>query len=81
MTLIPSNEIIGQAVRMTVPMFPEIAVRELVAKALVNQDFFVTGTGPMVEIFEGRIEITASVNHWWTREDLWIHRPNRAMKC
>jgi len=56
--LIPSNEVIRQALRETVPMFPELAVRELVANALIHQDFFVTGAGPMVEIFEDRIEIT-----------------------
>ena len=39
-------------------MFPELAVRELVANALIHQDFFVTGAGPMVEIFVDRIEIT-----------------------
>ncbi|HMB30217.1 MAG TPA: RNA-binding domain-containing protein [Desulfohalobiaceae bacterium] len=38
--LIPSNEIIGQAFRKSVPMFPELAVRELVANALIHQDFF-----------------------------------------
>lgn len=56
--LLPSNEIIGQALRKTVPMYPELAVRELVANALIHQDFFVTGAGPMVEIFENHIEIT-----------------------
>ncbi len=56
--LIPANEVIGQALRRTVPMFPEPAVRELVANALIHQDFFVRGAGPMVEIFEDRIEIT-----------------------
>lgn len=39
-------------------MLPELAVRELVANALIHQDFFVTGAGPMVEIFEDRIEMT-----------------------
>jgi ATP-dependent DNA helicase RecG len=39
-------------------MFPDPAVRELVANALIHQDFFVTGAGPMVEIFDDRIEIT-----------------------
>lgn len=58
MALVPSNEIIGQALRKSVPMFPELAVRELVANALIHQDFFVTGAGPMVEIFEDLIEIT-----------------------
>ncbi|MFQ5596708.1 MAG: ATP-binding protein [bacterium] len=44
--------------RKTVPMFPELAVRELVANALIHQDLFVTGAAPMVEIFDDRIEIT-----------------------
>ena len=56
--LLPSNELIGQALRKKVPMFPELAVRELVANALIHQDLFVTGAGPMVEIFADRIEIT-----------------------
>lgn len=56
--LLPSNEVIGQALRNTVPMFPELAVRELVANALIHQDFSASGTGPMVEIFDDRIEIT-----------------------
>ena len=56
--VLPSNEVIGSALRSSVPMFPELAVRELVANALIHQDFFLTGTGPMVEIFEDRIEIT-----------------------
>ena len=56
--LLPSNEIVEQALRRTVPMYPESAIRELVANALIHQDFLVTGAGPMVEIFEDRIEIT-----------------------
>lgn len=55
---LPSNEVIGQALRREMPMYPELAIRELVANALIHQDFFVTGTGPMVEIFNDRIEIT-----------------------
>jgi ATP-dependent DNA helicase RecG len=56
--LLPSNEVIGQALRKDVPMYPELAVRELVANALIHQDFFMTGVGPMVEIFQDRIEIS-----------------------
>jgi len=55
---VPSNEVVEQALRKTVPMFPEVAVRELVANALIHQDFLVSGAGPMVEIFPNRIEIT-----------------------
>jgi predicted HTH transcriptional regulator len=56
--LVPSNEVIKQALRKTVPMYPELAIRELVVNALIHQDFFVTGAGPMVEIFEDRMEIS-----------------------
>lgn len=56
--LLPTNEVVGQALRRTVPMYPELAVREVVANALIHQDFSVTGTGPTVEVFDGRIEIT-----------------------
>jgi predicted HTH transcriptional regulator len=56
--LLPLNEIIGQALRKTVPVYPELAVRELVVNALIHQDFSIGGTGPMVEIFDDRMEIT-----------------------
>ncbi len=56
--MLPANEVIGQALRKTVPMYPELAVRELVANAIIHQDFFVGGAGPMVEIFSDRVEIT-----------------------
>ena len=57
MTLVPSNEVIEKALNVETPMFPEIAVRELVANALIHQDFFETGAGPMIEIFDDRIEV------------------------
>lgn len=56
--VVPTNEVIGKALRKTVPMFPDIAIRELVANALIHQDFYLTGTAPMVEVFQDRIEIT-----------------------
>jgi predicted HTH transcriptional regulator len=55
--LLPSNEVIGKALRASVPMYPELAIRELVANALIHQDFFITGAGPMIEIFADRMEI------------------------
>jgi len=56
--LLPRNEVIGQALRHEVPMYPALAVRELIANALIHQDFSISGTGPMVEVFEDRMEIT-----------------------
>ncbi|HSH64255.1 MAG TPA: ATP-binding protein [Bacteroidia bacterium] len=55
---LPSNEEIKKALRETVRMYPEIAIRELVANSIIHQDFNEKGTGPMVEIFTDRIEIS-----------------------
>jgi predicted HTH transcriptional regulator len=56
--LLPANEQITQAFRTEVRVYPEIAIRELIANALIHQDFRVTGTGPIVEVFSDRIEVT-----------------------
>ncbi|WP_281863986.1 ATP-binding protein [Planomicrobium okeanokoites] len=56
--LLPRNEVIKKALRQEVLIYPELSVRELVANAIVHQDFSITGTGPMIEIFENRMEIT-----------------------
>lgn len=58
MDILPSNEIINQALRIEKTMYPELAIRELVANALIHQDFDVLGTGPLVEIYSDRIEIS-----------------------
>lgn len=55
---LPANEEIGKAFRKDARMYPEIAIRELVANAIIHQDFRESGTSPMIEIFKDRIEIT-----------------------
>jgi ATP-dependent DNA helicase RecG len=55
---LPANEVVGQARREEVRMYPEIAVRELVANALIHQDFDETGSSVMVEVYADRIEIS-----------------------
>ncbi len=55
---LPEWEEIEGAVRTTKTTYPEIAIREFVANALIHQDFHISGSGPMVEIFEDRIEIS-----------------------
>lgn len=54
---LPANEEIGKALRKETRMYPEIAIRELVANALIHQDLTEKGF-PMVEIFTDRIEIS-----------------------
>ncbi|WP_026449959.1 ATP-binding protein [Aequorivita capsosiphonis] len=55
---LPSNEEIGRVFRKEVKMYPELAIRELVANAIIHQDFSIKGTGVMIEIYSDRIEIT-----------------------
>ncbi|MDM8515889.1 putative DNA binding domain-containing protein [Desulfobacterales bacterium HSG16] len=57
-TILPLNEVIESALRKNVSMYPEIAIRELVANVIIHQDFTISGTGPMIEIFDRRLEIT-----------------------
>jgi len=54
---LPANEEIGKALRKESRMYPEIAIRELVANALIHQDLAIKGF-PMIEIFSDRIEIS-----------------------
>lgn len=54
---IPKQEPIEHALRKEQKMFPDLAIRELVVNALIHQDFGISGTGPMIEVFADRIEI------------------------
>lgn len=56
--LLPTQEVIKGAKRETVSPYPPIALREAIANALIHQDFSITGTGVVIEIFNNRIEIT-----------------------
>ena len=38
--------------------YPEVSLRELIVNSLIHQDFTIAGTGPMVEVFDNRIEVT-----------------------
>lgn len=56
--ILPQSEIIEKALRAKKSIYPVIALRELIANALIHQDFTITGTGPLIEIFSDRIEIS-----------------------
>ncbi|CAN5783250.1 ATP-binding protein [soil metagenome] len=57
-TLLPQSEVIEKALRVKRTVYPEIALRELIANALIHQDFSITGAGPLIEIYDERIEIS-----------------------
>lgn len=58
MTQLPQNEVIEDALRKESKLVPEVVIRELVANALIHQDFSITGTSPLIEIYANRVEIS-----------------------
>jgi len=58
MLRLPADEVVQGARRERREHFPELALRELLVNALVHQDFAARGTGPLVEVFEGRVDVT-----------------------
>ena len=58
MNRVPYKEDYTDGKRKDIPIFPRIAVRELVANELVHQDFTVEGMGPTIEIFSNRLVFT-----------------------
>ncbi len=57
-TAAPQNQFIEEVVREEVKMFPKQALRELIANALVHQDFLATGASVMIEMYADRVEIS-----------------------
>ncbi|MDK1716591.1 ATP-binding protein [Dellaglioa algida] len=58
MSQLPYKEDYMDSIRRNLPMFPKIAIRELIANALVHQNFNIHGSRPLVEIYDNRIEIS-----------------------
>ena len=58
MSMLPQNEVIEDALRVESKLLPEVVIRELLANALIHQDFEERGTSPMVEIYASRVEIS-----------------------
>ncbi|MCD8131559.1 MAG: putative DNA binding domain-containing protein [Lachnospiraceae bacterium] len=55
-TLIPQSEEIESGSRIEHRMFPEKAIREMVSNLIIHQQLDVRGTGPMMEIFDTKVE-------------------------
>lgn len=56
--ILPRHEVLENGLRQVKTLYPETALRELVANALIHQDFAVMGAGPLIEVFDDRIEIS-----------------------
>lgn len=55
---VPGIETVERGIRSNRQLYPERAVRELVANMLIHQDLSIAGSGPIIEIFSNRIEFT-----------------------
>jgi predicted HTH transcriptional regulator len=58
MAQLPQNEVIEDALRKEVKLMPDVAMRELIANALIHQDFTVPGAAIMIEVYGNRVEIS-----------------------
>ena len=56
--MLPASEVIEDGIRRTELAYPSLAIRETIANALIHQNFSLHGTGPLIEIFSNRIEVT-----------------------
>ena len=57
-SIFPPKEILLEGRRTTKKVYPYLALRELLANALIHQDINLTNTLIQIEVFEDRIEIT-----------------------
>ena len=56
--LLPAREDGDSPIREARSFVPPVAIREVVANALIHQDMTVGGAGPTIELFRNRLEIT-----------------------
>ena len=80
MTIITQEEVIVDATRKSVVSFPEIAIRELLANAMIHQDLQQRGTNLMVDVFKNRIEFSNAGAHWLQSKELWTQFRYPGMK-
>lgn len=56
MTLIPQGEEIDNGRREEYIMFPRKAIREMIGNMIIHQDLTTHGSGPMLEVFDTKVE-------------------------
>ena len=57
--LLPSKETVENGLRVETLGYPSIAIREILGNALIHQDYSLRGTGPLIEVFTDRVEISS----------------------
>ncbi|MDB6011522.1 MAG: MloB [Gammaproteobacteria bacterium] len=59
MTQLPQNEAIEGGLRRELKLVPDVVIRELIANALIHQNFLMCGASVMIEIYKDRVEISS----------------------
>ena len=72
-----NKEIYDNIIREEIYSIPKLVIRELIANALIHQDFAMTGTGTIIEFYSNRIEITKIVFDIQNNICLFIHKIQR----
>jgi ATP-dependent DNA helicase RecG len=54
----PQNEVVKNALRTEIKLVPEIVIRELVANAMIHQDFSRIGASIVIDIYSNRIDVS-----------------------
>lgn len=77
---LPRQERFLKGVRKSTSAYSETAIREIIANALIHQDFTMTGVGPIVEMYEDRIEVTNPGNSLIDKDRIIDERRSRNEK-
>jgi ATP-dependent DNA helicase RecG len=77
MSRLPAEEKYESGVRKVIAVYPETAIREVIANALIHQDFTITGAGPVIEIYDNRVEIINPGNSLIDTDRIFDERRSR----
>lgn len=77
MDALPKHETYENGVRDISSTYSDVAIREIVANALIHQDLTITGSGPMIEIYKDRVEVISPGNSLISRDRLIDERKSR----
>ena len=54
---LPEDERYIDGIRSMLSVYPAVAIREVIANALIHQDFTISGSGPVIELYSNRLEV------------------------
>jgi ATP-dependent DNA helicase RecG len=80
MDALPKTEKFDNGVRRLLSSYSDIAIREIVANAVIHQDLTISGSGPMIEIYQDRLEVINPGNSLINRDRMIDERKSRNEK-